>query len=166
MRSRGISGDKLVERDRLKEIVAELKKKGKRIVLANGCFDLIHIGHIRYLKGAKAEGDILIVALNSDDSVRKLKGPPRPILTASERAEILSAFPFIDYIVIFDEPTVSSLLLDLKPDVHAKGTDYTVETVPEREIVKSYGGKTAIVGDPKLHSTSELIARIRDRVRK
>jgi rfaE bifunctional protein nucleotidyltransferase chain/domain len=166
MPSNGTLADKLVSREKLKKIVATLKKKGLTIVFANGCFDLIHIGHIRYLRAAKKEGDLLIVALNSDASVRKLKGPPRPILTTDERVEILSALPFVDYIVIFDEPTVSLLLSELKPDVHAKGTDYTVDTVPEREVVKGYGGKTVIVGDPKTHSTSELIARIKSRTKR
>ena len=141
----------------LKKIIAREKKKGKRIVLANGCFDLFHIGHIRYLREARRAGDILVVALNSDSSVRRLKGKGRPLLTQEERAEILSAFSMVDYITIFGELNVEKILLALKPDVHAKGSDYTARTVPERETVNSYGGKIAIVGGPKVRSTSELI---------
>lgn len=144
----------------LKKIIAREKKKGKRIVLANGCFDLFHIGHIRYLREARRAGDILVVALNSDSSVRRLKGKGRPLLTQEERAEILSAFSMVDYITIFGELNVEKILLALKPDVHAKGSDYTVRTVPERETVNSYGGKIAIVGGPKVRSTSVLIRGI------
>ena len=141
----------------LKKIIAREKKKGRRIVLANGCFDLFHIGHIRYLREARRAGDILVVALNSDSSVRRLKGKGRPLLNQEERAEILSAFSMVDYITIFGELNVEKILLALKPDVHAKGSDYTARTVPERETVNSYGGKIAIVGGPKVRSTSELI---------
>ncbi len=144
----------------LKKIIAREKKKGKRIVLANGCFDLFHIGHIRYLREARRAGDILVVALNSDSSVRRLKGKGRPLLTQEERAEILSAFSVVDYITIFGKLNVEKILLALKPDVHAKGSDYTVRTVPERETVNSYGGKIAIVGGPKVRSTSVLIRGI------
>ena len=144
----------------LKKIIAREKKKGKRIVLANGCFDLFHIGHIRYLREARRAGDILVVALNSDSSVRRLKGKGRPLLTQEERAEILSAFSVVDYITIFGKLNVEKILLALKPDVHAKGSDYTVLTVPERETVNSYGGKIAIVGGPKVRSTSVLIRGI------
>ena len=144
----------------LKKIIAREKKKGKRIVLANGCFDLFHIGHIRYLREARRAGDILVVALNSDSSVRRLKGKGRPLLNQEERAEILSAFSVVDYITIFGKLNVEKILLALKPDVHAKGSDYTVLTVPERETVKSYGGKIAIVGGPKVRSTSVLIRGI------
>ena len=135
----------------LYKILELLKKKGKKIVFCNGCFDLIHVGHIRYLKSAKSLGDILVLALNSDESVRKLKGKGRPVLPLEERIEILSEFPFIDYITYFDENNVSSLLKLLKPDIHAKGTDYTVENVPERDTVIAYGGKVAIAGDSKNH---------------
>jgi rfaE bifunctional protein nucleotidyltransferase chain/domain len=144
--------------DELASIVEDLKAKGKRIVFVNGCFDILHVGHIRYLKGAKAIGDVLIAALNSDASVRALKGSGRPLTSEGERAEILSAIRFVDYITIFTESRVDKLLLRLKPHIHAKGTDYTVETVPERETVLSYGGRIAIVGDPKDHSSSEIAA--------
>lgn len=128
--------------------------------MANGCFDLIHAGHIRYLKEAKKRGDILVVALNSDSSVRRLKGRGRPILGERERAEILSSFFFVDYLTIFKEPNVAKVLLALKPDVHAKGSDYTKKTVPERETVRGYGGQIAITGGPKIRSTSQVIPRI------
>jgi rfaE bifunctional protein nucleotidyltransferase chain/domain len=133
---------------------------GKTIAFANGCFDLIHVGHVRYLKGAAAEADRLIVAVNDDRSVAELKGVGRPILAAPDRAEMVAALRGVDYVVVFSDPDVERLLLLLKPDVHCKGTDYTVETVPERAVVQSYGGRTAIVGDPKDHATRELVARI------
>jgi len=151
---------KLYTLPQLKKIIAEQKKKGERIVLANGCFDLIHAGHIRYLKESRKKGDVLVVALNSDSSVRRLKGKGRPILGEKERAEILSSFSFVDYLTFFGEPTVEKVLLALKPDIHAKGSDYTKETVPEKEVVKSYGGRVAITGGPKIRSTSQLIKRI------
>jgi rfaE bifunctional protein nucleotidyltransferase chain/domain len=158
---------KLYPLSRLRKIIGGHKKQGKRIVLANGCFDLIHVGHIRYLKEAKEKGDILVVALNSDPSVRKLKGKGRPVLSQKERAEIISSFYFVDYVTFFDELNVSSVLLALKPDVHAKGSDYTVETVPERETVKKYGGRIAITGGTKVKFTSQIIedivSTIRDR---
>lgn len=144
----------------LKEIIDREKNKGKRIVLANGCFDLIHVGHIRYLKEAKAKGDILLVALNSDSSVHKLKGKGRPILNEEERVEIISSFYFVDYITIFEESNVENILLTLKPHVHAKGSDYTKETVPERETVLSYGGEIAITGGPKVKNTTEISRKI------
>ncbi len=144
----------------LRKIVASEKAKGKTIVLANGCFDLFHVGHIRYLRGARAKGDLLVVGLNSDRSVRRLKGRGRPILPQQERAEILAAFSFVDYVVIFSEPNVEKLLLSLKPDSHVKGSDYSEDTVPEREIVKAYGGKVAIAGGPKIRDTSKIIERI------
>jgi rfaE bifunctional protein nucleotidyltransferase chain/domain len=129
------------------------------IVLANGCFDVLHAGHVRYLGGARALGDILVVGVNSDSEVAKLKGEGRPIMPEEERSEIVAALQAVDLVTIFDEPTVTELLLAIKPDVHAKGTDYTEETVPERDVVRSYGGRVAIVGDPKDHSTSEIIRR-------
>ena len=138
------------------------REASKAIVLANGCFDLLHVGHIRYLEAARGLGDLLIVGLNSDDSVRRLKGPGRPLMPQDERAEILSAMSCVDYIVLFNEPTVEALLLGLQPHVHCKGTDYTVESVPERDIVLSYGGRIAIVGDPKDHSTNDLIRLIQE----
>jgi rfaE bifunctional protein nucleotidyltransferase chain/domain len=145
---------------KLKKIVSEHRSAGKTIVLANGCFDLIHVGHIRYLKGARDRGDLLVVALNSDSSVKKLKGSGRPILNQNQRAEIISSFDFVDYICLFDEKDVSNTLLALKPDIQAKGSDYTEGTVPEKDIVHSYGGKVAIVGGPKIKSTSEIILEI------
>ena len=144
----------------LKSIIDREKKKGKRIVLANGCFDLIHVGHIRYLKESKAQGDILVVALNSDSSVQKLKGQGRPILNEVERAEIISSFYFVDYVTVFEESNVENILLTLKPHVHAKGSDYTKESVPERETVLSYGGDIAITGGPKVKNTSEIFQEI------
>ena len=140
--------------------VAAARENGARIVLANGCFDVLHVGHVRYLAGASELGDLLIVGINSDQQVAAQKGPGRPVLPAAERAEIVSALGSVSYVTIFDEPTVEQLLLALKPDVHAKGTDYTTDTVPERDVVRSYGGHVAIVGDPKDHSTSEIISRI------
>lgn len=158
---------KLYPLSRLRKIIGGHKKQGKRIVLANGCFDLIHVGHIRYLKEAKEKGDVLVVALNSDASVRKLKGKGRPVLNQKERAEIISSFYFVDYVTFFDELNVSPVLLSLKPDVHAKGSDYTVETVPEKETVTKYGGRIAITGGAKVKFTSQVIedivSRIRDR---
>lgn len=144
----------------LKKIIQRHKQRGQRIVLANGCFDLIHVGHIRYLKESKKQGDVLVVALNSDASVRKLKGKGRPILSLKERAEIVSSFSSVDYVTFFEEPNVGKVLLELKPDVQAKGSDYTKDTVPEKEIVKSYGGAIAITGGPKIKSTSRLIEDI------
>jgi len=140
--------------------VADARFAGSRIVLANGCFDVLHVGHIRYLAGARELGDLLIVGVNSDQQVAIQKGAGRPIMPALERAELLAALESVSYVTVFDEPTVEALLLALKPDVHAKGTDYTVNTVPEREVVKSYGGRIAIVGDPKDHSTSEILSRM------
>jgi rfaE bifunctional protein nucleotidyltransferase chain/domain len=130
------------------------------IVLANGCFDVLHAGHVRYLEGARALGDILVVGVNSDSEVAKLKGEGRPIMPQAERAEIVSALQAVDLVTIFDEPTVTELLLAVKPNVHAKGTDYTEETVPERDVVRSCGGRVAIVGDPKDHSTSEILRKV------
>jgi len=147
--------------EELIKIRDNLKQKGETVVFCNGCFDLIHVGHIRYLKAAKDLGDVLILALNSDDSIRKLKGKGRPLMPLAERIEILSEFPFIDYITSFNEKTVSNLLKILKPDIHAKGTDYTEKTVPERETVLDYGGSIAITGDPKNHSASEIINKIK-----
>ena len=146
-------------------IIQEEKQNGKHIVLANGCFDLIHIGHTRYLKESKIQGDILVVAINSDSSVGKLKGKGRPILSEKDRAEILSSFSFVDYITIFQEENVDNILLALKPHVHAKGSDYTTETVPEKETVRSYGGKIAITGGPKVRSTSDILEDIASKMK-
>lgn len=152
---------KLKSREELPPLANQFRKEGKRIVLANGCFDLLHVGHIRYLIGAKELGDVLVVGVNSDQSIRLLKGPPRPLFPEEERAEILAALACIDYITIFPELTVEGLLLALKPDIHAKGTDYTEESVPEARVVRSYGGRVAIVGDPKNHSSSEIISGVK-----
>jgi rfaE bifunctional protein nucleotidyltransferase chain/domain len=136
------------------------RQTGAVVVLANGCFDILHAGHVRYLAAAKTLGDLLVVGVNSDQQVSRLKGPGRPIMREAERSEIVASLEAVDLVTIFDEPTVEALLLALKPDIHAKGTDYTEETVPEREVVRSYGGRVAIVGDPKDHSTSEMIGRL------
>src|SRR4026208_1428147 len=150
----------VLSREELKKRVAAAKAEGARIVFANGCFDALHVGHVRYLAGAGGLGDGLIVGINSDEQVAIQKGAGRPLLPATERAEIVAALESVTYVTIFDEPTVEQLLLALKPDVHAKGTDYTTESVPERDVVRSYGGQVAIVGDPKDHSTTEIIARL------
>ena len=144
----------------LVEAVNADRAAGRTVAFANGCFDLLHVGHVRYLQGAVAEADRLIVAINSDRSVRGLKGANRPILPEADRAELVAALRGVSYVVVFDDPDVARLLLLLRPDVHCKGTDYTVDSVPERAIVQSYGGRTAIVGDPKNHNTRELIAKI------
>lgn len=144
----------------LKAVVRKLRAEGRRIVLANGGFDLVHAGHVRYLREAKARGDVLVVAMNSDASVRALKGPGRPVLPQDERAEILAAFAVVDYLTVFDDLNVEKVLLALKPDIHAKGSDYSPATVPERETVRGYGGRIAITGGPKIRSTSEVIPRI------
>jgi rfaE bifunctional protein nucleotidyltransferase chain/domain len=151
---------KLKTLPQLRTIVNRERKEGRTIVLANGGFDLVHAGHVRYLRGAKKCGDVLIVALNSDASIRELKGPGRPILPESERSEIIGAFEFVDYVTIFSDPNVEKILLALRPDIHAKGSDYTKATVPERETVLSYGGRIAIAGGAKIRSTSEIIPRI------
>lgn len=151
----------ILERTRLIARVAVERRKRKTIVLANGCFDLFHVGHIRYLAGARQLGHVLIVGLNSDEQVRKLKGNDRPFMSEDERAEIIAALRFVDYVTIFPEPTVEELIRAIRPDFHAKGTDYTVDTVPEREIVMECGGKVAIVGDPKDHSSTNLIGQVK-----
>ncbi len=153
-------GRVLNERD-LEEAVLAERAEGRTIAFANGCFDVLHVGHVRYLAGAAAEADTLVVAINSDDSVKTLKGPGRPILNGADRAEMVAALEDVDYVVLFSDPDVHRLLRLLKPDVHCKGTDYTPETVPERETVLAYGGRIAIVGDPKDHSTRDLLAHIR-----
>lgn len=144
----------------LEEIVAALNDGGKTVVLANGCFDILHVGHVRYLEAARALGDCLVVAVNDDASVRKLKGPGRPVLGEDARAEIIAGLQSTDWVCIFSGYDVSSVIERLRPRIHAKGTDYTEQTVPEREIVKSYGGRTVICGDPKAHSTKDVIKRI------
>lgn len=145
----------------LAEAVAGDRATGRSLAFANGCFDLLHVGHVRYLQGAAAEADRLIVAVNTDASVRGLKGPDRPVQPEQDRAELVAALRGVSYVVLFSDPTVERLLLRLKPDVHCKGTDYTVETVPERDTVRAYGGRIAIVGDPKDHSTTDLLTRLR-----
>ena len=147
-------------RSALAERVRAIRGDGRTIAFANGCFDMLHVGHVRYLEGAAREADVLIVALNDDASVRQLKGDGRPILPATDRAELVAALRCVDFVVIFPETTVGPLLDELRPDVHCKGTDYTVDSVPEREVVKAYGGRTAIVGDPKEHSTRDLLAKL------
>ena len=140
--------------------VGQLRAQGRTVALANGCFDLLHVGHVRYLEAAAAEADVLVVAINDDESVRRLKGPGRPVLAAAHRAELVAALRAVDFVTVFSEPTVTPLLEAMTPDVHCKGTDYTADTVPERETVRAYGGRIAIVGDPKDHSTRDLLARI------
>lgn len=152
---------KIVARDVLRVKLAEHKRHGRRIVFANGCFDTLHVGHIRYLAGARREGDILVVGVNADSSVYDLKGPGRPLLDENARAQLVAALRPVDYVVLFDEPNVEALLEDLRPDVHAKGTDYTLETVPERAVASRLGIRVAIVGDAKDHSTRKLLDSIR-----
>jgi rfaE bifunctional protein nucleotidyltransferase chain/domain len=150
----------VIAREALVERVARLRADGRTVALANGCFDLLHVGHVRYLEAAAAEADVLVVAINDDDSVRGLKGRGRPVLGAADRAELVAALRAVDFVTIFPEATVTPLLQAIEPDVHCKGTDYTADTVPERETVRAYGGRIAIVGDPKDHSTRDLLARI------
>ena len=152
---------KIVSLERLCQLLAEHRQRGERIVFANGCFDALHVGHIRYLEGARKEGDILVVAVNSDEGVRILKGPGRPILREGARAVLIGALRTVDYVMLFSESNVESLLECLRPDVHAKGTDYTVGTVPERETAARLGILVAIVGDPKAHSTRDLLEAVR-----
>ena len=144
-----------------RERVRVARGAGQTVALANGVFDLLHVGHVRYLQGARAEADVLVVGVNGDDSVRRLKGPGRPVLPAEDRALLVAAQRAVDHVLVFEEDDVGRLLLALRPDVHCKGTDYTPETVPEREVVRSYGGRVAIVGDPKGHDTRALLARLR-----
>ena len=152
---------KLIERKDLPRIAKELRQQGKKIVLANGCFDILHVGHVRYLRGARAEGDALVVGVNADAGVSGLKGSGRPVLNERARALLVAALREVDYVVIFPEPNVDALLADLRPDVHAKGTDYTADTVPERATAEQLGIRVAIVGDPKEHSTRELLQSVR-----
>ena len=153
----------IVERKELPLVVARWRQEGEAIILANGCFDLLHVGHVRYLQSAKALGGKLIVAINSDESTRRLKGPGRPAMPEQERAEIVAALAAVDAAVIFEEPDVRALIREIRPDVQVKGTDYTAETVPERDEVTAYGGRVQIVGDPKDHSTTELLGELRSR---
>lgn len=151
---------KIISRAEIAALGECLRKAGRTIVFANGCFDLIHVGHVRYLEEARQQGDVLVVGVNSDRSVQKLKGEGRPLLPEHARAELLAAMESVDYVVIFDDATAGDILRDLRPDVHCKGTDYTEATVPEREVVRSWGGRVVIVGDPKTHSTRDVLARI------
>lgn len=150
-----------LSRDELVAAVAAKRDAGASVVLANGCFDLLHVGHLRYLAGAKELGDVLVVGINSDRQARALKGDGRPFMPENERAELVAALTVVDLVTIFDEPTVEELIRAIRPDVHAKGTDYAEDNVPEREIVREVGGRVAIVGDPKDHSSTELIDRAR-----
>ena len=153
--------EKILSRDGLPEVLEEHRRAGRRIVFANGVFDMLHVGHVRYLQAARAEGDVLVVGVNSNQSARALKGEGRPILTEQARAALVAALAAVDYVVLFDDPDVKPLLRELQPDVHAKGTDYTPESVPERDLAALLGIRVAIVGDPKQHSTRELLARLR-----
>jgi len=152
---------KLLDRAALTERLRELRAAGRSVALANGLFDILHVGHLRYLEGARAEADALVVAVNSDRSARALKGPSRPVTPERERAELVAGFACVDYVTIFDEGTVEPLLRDLRPDVHCKGTDYTAETVPEVAVARELGIRVAIVGDPKRHATREIIDKLR-----
>jgi rfaE bifunctional protein nucleotidyltransferase chain/domain len=148
---------RILERNRLIARVAIARKGGARVVFANGCFDLLHVGHVRYLEAAKGLGDLLVVGINADAQVRRLKGAGRPFVPERERAEVIASLRAVDYVTVFHEPTVTELLLALRPDIHAKGTDYTAESVPERDVVRSFGGRVQIVGDPKDHSSTEML---------
>lgn len=159
--SRGGDMGRILAEPELVEAVHADRAAGRTIAFANGCFDVLHVGHVRYLEGAAREADRLVVAINDDAAVERLKGPGRPVLKAEDRAELVAALRAVDYVVVFPDLTVARLLDLLRPDVHCKGTDYTVDSVPERETVRAYGGRVAIVGDPKDHSTSELLDRIK-----
>jgi len=150
----------MIPRAEVSALGARLRREGQRIVFANGCFDLLHVGHVRYLQGAKEQGDVLVVGVNSDRTVRELKGEGRPLLPAEARAELIAALESTDYVLIFDDPTAAGVLQDLRPHVHCKGTDYSEETVPERDVMKSLGGTVRIVGDAKEHSTREVLSEI------
>jgi len=151
---------RILERNRVIARVSIARRNGARIVFANGCFDLLHVGHVRYLEAARALGDLLVVGINGDEQVRALKGEGRPLMPERERAEVVASLRAVELVTIFHEPTVRELLLALRPDIHAKGTDYTEETVPERDVVRSFGGRVQIVGDPKDHSSTELARRV------
>jgi rfaE bifunctional protein nucleotidyltransferase chain/domain len=153
----------LLDLDAAVRLAGQWRREGKRLVLANGCFDLLHVGHVRYLEGARRLGDVLLVGINSDRSVARLKGPGRPIMTAEERAELVGSLAAVDGVVIFDDDTADALVRALRPTVHAKGTDYTAESVPEGAAVREAGGRVAIAGDPKQHATRDLIRLIADR---
>jgi rfaE bifunctional protein nucleotidyltransferase chain/domain len=152
---------KIVSLEEAARIVAEARARGRTLALANGCFDVLHVGHVRYLAGARAEADMLVVGINDDASVRRLKGEGRPVMPEQDRAVVVAALRSVDQVVVFQDDDVTRLLLTLKPDVHCKGTDYTPDTVPERDVVRSYGGRIAIVGDRKDHDTRRLLERVR-----
>jgi rfaE bifunctional protein nucleotidyltransferase chain/domain len=151
---------RILERNRLIARVAIARRGGGRVVFANGCFDLLHVGHVRYLEAARGLGDLLVVGVNDDVQARRLKGEGRPFMPERERAETVAALRAVDYVTIFHEPTVTELLLALRPDIHAKGTDYTEETVPERDVIRSFGGRVQIVGDPKDHSSTDMLRKV------
>jgi rfaE bifunctional protein nucleotidyltransferase chain/domain len=155
------ASSKIGSLESVREHVDAARQEGRTVALANGCFDVLHVGHVRYLEGARQEADLLVVGVNGDDSVHHLKGEGRPVMPSEERALLVAALRATDHVVVFEEDDVTRLLLALRPDVHCKGTDYTDETVPERDVVRSYGGRVAIVGDPKDHDTRALLARIR-----
>jgi D-glycero-beta-D-manno-heptose 1-phosphate adenylyltransferase len=157
---RGDAASRILERNRLIARVAIARKGGAHVVLASGCFDLLHVGHVRYLEAARALGDLLVVGVNGDEEVRRLKGEGRPFLPERERAEMVAALRAVDYVTVFHEPTVTELLLAVRPEIHAKGTDYTEESVPEGDVVRSYGGRVQIVGDPKGHSSTEMLRAV------
>ena len=152
--------DKILTREQLKRRVEKWRKSGEKVTLANGCFDVLHVGHVRYLHAAKELGGKLIVAVNSDDSVRVLKGDGRPHMPENERAEILAALVDVDAVVVFSEPDVRALMREIHPDIQAKGTDYTTESVPERDVIMDLGGRVEIVGDPKDHSATEILRQM------
>ena len=158
--SKSTAAERILERNRLIARVAIARKGGARVVFANGCFDVLHVGHVRYLEAARGLGDLLVVGVNSDEQVRRLKGEGRPFVPERERAEVIAALRAVDYVTVFHEPTVTELLLALRPDIHAKGTDYTEESVPERDVIRSFGGRVQIVGDPKEHSSTEIVGRV------
>ncbi|HEX8722639.1 MAG TPA: adenylyltransferase/cytidyltransferase family protein [Pyrinomonadaceae bacterium] len=158
--SKSSAAARILERNRLIARVAIARRGGARVVFANGCFDVLHVGHVRYLEAARGLGDLLVVGVNSDEQVRRLKGEGRPFVPERERAEVIAALRAVDYVTVFHEPTVTELLLALRPDIHAKGTDYTEATVPERDVVRSFGGRVQIVGDPKDHSSTELLGKV------
>lgn len=158
--SKASAASRILDRNRLIARVAIERKHGARIVFANGCFDILHVGHVRYLEGAKLLGDLLVVGINADAQVRELKGENRPLVPERERAEIIASLRPVDFVTIFPEPTVEAILRAIRPDIHAKGTDYTEDTVPERDVVRAYGGRVMIVGDPKQHSSTELTKKV------
>ncbi len=161
---RAVAATRIVDRNRLIARVAIARRHGARIVFANGCFDILHVGHVRYLEAARALGDLLVVGINTDEQVRQLKGPGRPFVSERERAEVIASLRTVDLVTIFVEPTVAALLTILRPDIHAKGTDYTEESVPERAVVRAYGGRVAIVGDPKDHSSSQMVVQLNRKI--